>query len=525
MCTSKQSALVTVACQRTRSTLLPHLGLAVLVLAGCGDTVGGTDPGVPVDTTPPVVSSGQPSGMLAEGTIQATLRVTTDEAATCKWDVVAGTAYAAMAGTFTATGSTAHDTAVTGLVDSQLYTYYVRCQDGAGNATTSDYVVSFGVGTVTVQRPFPQHETYTTGTIKPSHRTQVELDAAVTIYYDAWKASYLASAPVTGYYVAFETPCSAALTVSEAHGYGMLVTVLMAGYDPDAQTLFDGLVAFYDRHRSSIDGDLMDWQVACNDAAGGDDDSASDGDMDIAYALILADRQWGSAGTIDYLGEAIRMITSGIKASLIRQDTIMLGDWDSDPDTSRTSDWMIGHLRAYGEVTGETAFWSGVVEQTYAYIAHLQQVHASTTGLLPDFVINARTDANPASAGFLEGAHDGHYYYNACRWPWRTAVEYAHYGDVRAKTALDQLIGWLRTTTSEDPANIRAGYQLNGTVIGNYETAAFSAPFGAGATVSSANQAYLNALWDRIVTMQEGYYEDTLNLLNMIYISGNWWKP
>ena len=55
--------------------------------------------------------------------------------------------YTSMPNTFTATGGTSHSTLLTGLADGQSYTRYVRCQDGAGNVTTSDYVVSFSVGT------------------------------------------------------------------------------------------------------------------------------------------------------------------------------------------------------------------------------------------------------------------------------------------------------------------------------------------------------------------------------------------
>jgi len=40
----------------------------------------------------------------------------------------------------------------------------------------------------------------------------------------------------------------------------------------------------------------------------GDFDSAADGDLDIAYALLLADRQWGSCGTVNYLLEAQRVL-------------------------------------------------------------------------------------------------------------------------------------------------------------------------------------------------------------------------
>jgi len=101
----------------------------------------------PGDVTPPVVSSGAPTGTLAAGTTQATMSVTSNESATCKWDTSSGTSYAAMPNTFTTTGGTFHSTQVTGLSNGQSYTHYVRCQDGAGNADTSSYTVSFSVGT------------------------------------------------------------------------------------------------------------------------------------------------------------------------------------------------------------------------------------------------------------------------------------------------------------------------------------------------------------------------------------------
>jgi len=97
------------------------------------------------DTTPPVLSNGQPTGTLASGTTQATMSVTTNEAATCKWGTSSSTSYASLANTFTTTGGTSHSTQLTGLSDGQSYTRYVRCQDGAGNANSSSYAVSFSV--------------------------------------------------------------------------------------------------------------------------------------------------------------------------------------------------------------------------------------------------------------------------------------------------------------------------------------------------------------------------------------------
>ena len=54
-----------------------------------------------------------------------------------------------MPNTFSSTGGTAHSTPVTGLADGGSYTYYVRCQDTAGNTDSDDYAIAFAVATST----------------------------------------------------------------------------------------------------------------------------------------------------------------------------------------------------------------------------------------------------------------------------------------------------------------------------------------------------------------------------------------
>ena len=98
-----------------------------------------------LDTAPPVPGNGQPTGVLATGTTSAILSVTTNEAATCKWDSSSPTSYADMANTFSSTGATSHSTQVTGLVGGQSYAYYVRCQDASGNSSTASYLINFSV--------------------------------------------------------------------------------------------------------------------------------------------------------------------------------------------------------------------------------------------------------------------------------------------------------------------------------------------------------------------------------------------
>lgn len=97
------------------------------------------------DSTPPVLSGGAPTGTQPAGTTARTLQVTTNEAAACRFGTTAGTAYAALPGTFTTATGTAHSAQVTGLTDGTGYTFFVRCADTAGNATTSDYAIQFTV--------------------------------------------------------------------------------------------------------------------------------------------------------------------------------------------------------------------------------------------------------------------------------------------------------------------------------------------------------------------------------------------
>ena len=95
----------------------------------------------------PPRTGGLPFGTFAPGTTQATLSLTTDLAATCRYATTAGVTYDAMTNTFDTTGGTAHATVVTGLQDGGSYSYYVRCLDSAtGIVNTDDYAISFSVG-------------------------------------------------------------------------------------------------------------------------------------------------------------------------------------------------------------------------------------------------------------------------------------------------------------------------------------------------------------------------------------------
>lgn len=81
--------------------------------------------------------------------------------------------------------------------------------------------------------PFASHPMPYAGTsIAPAHLAQATLDQQVGDFHDQWKERYIRQTCGTGrYVVAANVIDGGNLTVSEAHGYGMVIMALMAGHD------------------------------------------------------------------------------------------------------------------------------------------------------------------------------------------------------------------------------------------------------------------------------------------------------
>ena len=404
---------------------------------------------------------------------------------------------------------------------------------GSGGGSGGSGGSGGGMGCTTsgdAAQPFGNHNfQYAAGAIVPSNRSQQQLDDAVASYYDGWKQRYLRQGCGSGrYYIITGTPDSQ--TVSEGQGYGMVITAYMAGHDPDAHAIFDGLYGYFTDHPSSNTPDLMAWSQDRNCANNQGPDSATDGDLDIAYSLYLADKQWGSAGTIDYRAAGDRVSAAILRAeSNASAGFVRLGDWasagDAHYDATRPSDFMPDH---YATFLAGASGWGQMISGSYDIMHKVQASAAAQTGLLPDFVVRASTASPaPASANFLEGANDGDYSYNACRVPLRVGVDFVTSGEPRAHDLLAPLNAWIQQSTGGNPHNIRPGYRLSGSALAtDYESMAFTAPFGVAAMTDSANQTWLDAIWEAVEGAgPDGYYEDSLKLLSMIAMSGNWWKP
>ena len=398
------------------------------------------------------------------------------------------------------------------------------------NLLTFSLMISVTVSLIAQNLPFPQNKNFFSGTIKPNHKTDIQLNSDVTAFYALWKAAYLKNNCTNSnqYFIDYNDGNA---NVSEGTGYGMIITAMMAGSDANAKTIFDGLYLFYKAHPAKINKDLMAWkQISCVDETPGATNSATDGDVDIAFGLVAAHAQWGSAGTINYLQEAKNIINAIMLDEINPSNfSVELGDWVNSGsgkfyNATRSSDFVLSHFKSFETTTGDSK-WTSVYEKCQSIISTIQTNNSPNTGLLPDFIVSVNTTPVPSPAGFLEGNNDGNYHYNACRDPWRIGSDYLFNGDIRSKTAVNKINNWLKTKYPK-PSDIQTSFNLAGTVTGgNYREMAFLAPFMVGMMVDPAHQTYLNSIYDYVVAQNiesSGYYGNTIKMICLLIASGNY---
>lgn len=371
-----------------------------------------------------------------------------------------------------------------------------------------------------------------------------KLTSETVEFYNYWKERYVVKDKYPQnerYYVWYsDTPYSedntgVEVTVSEAHGYGMLIMASMAEYDDSAKEIFDGMYDYYKVHLSEIGPNLMAWQQYDNGSAivnVSGADSATDGDLDIAYALLMADSVWGSDGDINYRQSAIDIINDIMEYEVNKTDWILqLGDWAhwSEEDdvyysATRASDFIVQYMPVFAEVTGDDR-WMNVYNSTYNIINSI--VDEYKTGILPDFIVKDSATGKfiPSPPNFLESDYDGYYYYNSCRTPWRISMDYLINDNENAKKFADTITAFISEKTNGDPSEIKAGYKLDGTPVEDYDDLCFTAPFMISASCGD-NKEWHDAVRNTAVNYGEDvYFGDTIKMLCLIVDDGGWIVP
>jgi hypothetical protein len=285
--------------------------------------------------------------------------------------------------------------------------------------------------------------------------------------------------------------------------------------------------------------------------------SAADGDMDIIYSLIVADKQWGSDGRYNYREIALEML-EGFWRSVTHTQyrTLLLGDWAwrANPpyginlnNGTRPSDFMLSHLRAYKAFDTERD-WQEVIDATLNVISDIRDgQHADgspNNGLLPDFAVRASASDKwiPAPAYFLESSNDGRYSWNSCRTPWRLGTDYLLYGDTLMTGNLsnpslftyiiEPLDNFAKARVGDNRSTLTGlgmNFSLNSAIINSSQTAnpGFAVPFLVTAAAVGNEQAWVDAFWSYpgISRFNNNWYTDYYKLIVMIAASGNYWKP
>ncbi len=389
------------------------------------------------------------------------------------------------------------------------------------------------------QFPFPQNRQLT-GCINPTGYDNNDVLAA----YAQWKTDLVTSNGAGGFQRVQRTASDGLgangatplnSTVSEGIGYGMLIAVYMA--DSDSHTLFDNLWKYEQLHLDT--NGLMNWSITSAGAntpmqAGG----ATDADEDIAFALVMADRQWGSGGALNYLNLAKAQIAAIWNHEVYQSKLAGPGDsWGPTNlfDNINISYFAPAYYRVFKAIDSDTTHsWDAVTQTVFDTIdnALIAADGNTTNGLVPAWC---------TSSGGSSSAGPFNYQYDSCRTPFRLGIDWCWNGgkdgSITALLKPSRAQAYVAKTTSFfggiGAANIVDGYNLDGTVLAGAHTtaqgqsAAFVGPAGVGAMATSgaSNQAFLDAAYARVKTRQltigGAYYDESWAVLSLLMMTGN----
>ncbi len=329
---------------------------------------------------------------------------------------------------------------------------------------------------------------------------------AVKAYQD-WKKIFVTQkgCPKGGSRVLFDDGSS---TVSEGIGYGLLASAFMKD-----QALFDSLLTYYVTHLDSYG--LMNWKIGSDGSTLIGRNAATDADEDVAMSLLVADRNWGTTGKYTYKDWALRVINSLSKYT-VEKGTYVLkpGDVWGGSTVTNPSYFAPAYYKLFYEATQDST-WLLVADKCYEILTLAMD---PTTGLVPDWCMaTGQTPAADRSDGTT-------YSYDACRTPWRIAVDYAWNKDDRAKTYCAKIRDFV---SKVGVGNIGDGYSLSGQPTSTYSSTAFVGSFGCAVIVlPDSEQELINQFYTRNEqTGTTNYYNSSLRVLTLLFQTGYWQKP
>jgi endo-1,4-beta-D-glucanase Y len=382
--------------------------------------------------------------------------------------------------------------------------------------------------TATAKFPFPQNR-QSPNCIYPTAYRNEDVQAV----YDQWKM-HLVTSDGAGGFRRVKRPAEPGLemnsTVSEGIAYGMLIAVYM-----NDQALFDDLWKYELLHTWNDNGNqtiLMNWYISASGNLGSNpsgNGAATDADEDMAWALVMADKQWGGQGSLQksYLDYAKQLLDDiwnhEILDSKLPKNGSSWGDWNN----LNVSYFAPSYYRVFAKVTGKGEWESNVVKTIYDTLeANLTSSNGNqTNGLVPAF---SNSTGGDAQVGPGQSPLKHHYQYDSCRTPFRIGLDACQFNETRAKAYVAKTSQFFAGIGA---ANIKDGYELNGTPKPEFpdkfmgKSAAFIGPAGVGAMHSAQYQSFVDDVWNLIkpnnLWCGGQYYDESWTMLSMLMMSGN----
>jgi len=312
-------------------------------------------------------------------------------------------------------------------------------------------------------------------------------------------------------------------TVSEGVAYGMIIAVMF-----DDQPLFD---AFWQYALCFLNPNgLMSWYIAPDGQSVLGSGGATDSDEDMAWALVMAHRQWGGRGSLSetYLSHAQRQIERLWQLEVDhgeRAFMLLPGDEWQGRDVFNPSYFAPHQYRLFGEIVGKRDEFQSVIDRGYSIVEGCLNAPSGNAenGLVP-----AWCDASGAPVEAFPGAMTN-YQTDSARLPFRLGQDWAYHQEPRAQGYLAKVSAFFAGIGAD---HIGDGYTLRGesapdprTAQPNPGSAVFVGCAAVGAQHDARHQAFIDAAYQRVRTgkllARSRYYNHCWTVLSLLMLTGN----
>ena len=237
-------------------------------------------------------------------------------------------------------------------------------------------------------------------------------------------------------------------TVSEGVGYGMLLALFAGDYE-----VLNALWT-YNRGYRAYEGttNLMPWRTGTYSyeslGSAANKSSATDADLDIATALILA---YYTTGSAEYLNDALLIINDLWDEEVSPKMYLYSGNtpsWKTATSAYNLSYFSPIALKLFALVDKNHP-WTSVLDAMYSF---MQNIQAAGTVVFPDWV-----DENGVAINPNNNSADKTYWMfhqESVRIPWRIAWDYFWTQDPRAAQVLTILNNFISMKSGGDPTNL-----------------------------------------------------------------------